>query len=178
MRLVVGLSYPWLLPFFLLKDNKTSHQNGLSLNDVNNIIEKRCITMNGKDLLLRFILGGAAVAISYLVTVVSPWEILAGIFAAFPAVMITAVLMVGLSSGSKNAANVARGSVYGMIGCVVCVATVWTSLTITNKWGFSIILGLTILVSKLGFYFICKRKIKWIHVQTPIKSKARIRTTS
>ena len=48
--------------------------------------------MNGKDLLLRFILGGAAVAISYLVTVVSPWEILAGIFAAFPAVMITAVL--------------------------------------------------------------------------------------
>ena len=43
-------------------------------NDVNNIIEKRCITMNGKDLLLRFILGGAAVAISYLVTVVSPWE--------------------------------------------------------------------------------------------------------
>ena len=41
--------------------------------------------MNGKDLLLRFILGGAAVAISYLVTVVSPWEILAGIFAAFPA---------------------------------------------------------------------------------------------
>jgi len=111
-------------------------------NDVNNIIEKRCITMNGKDLLLRFILGGAAVAISYLVAVVSPWEILAGIFAAFPAVMITAVLMVGLSSGSKNAANVARGSVYGMIGCVVCVATVWTSLTITNKWGFSIILGL------------------------------------
>ena len=67
--------------------------------------------MNGKDLLLRFILGGAAVAISYLVTVVSPWEILAGIFAAFRAVMITAVLMVGLSSGSKNAANVARESV-------------------------------------------------------------------
>ena len=85
--------------------------------------------MNGKDLLLRFILGGAAVAISYLVTVVSPWEILGGIFAAFPAVMITAVLMVGLSSGSKNAANVARGSVYGMIGCVVCVATVLTQLT-------------------------------------------------
>ena len=134
--------------------------------------------MNGKDLLLRFILGGAAVAISYLVTVVSPWEILAGIFAAFPAVMITAVLMVGLSSGSKNAANVARGSVYGMIGCVVCVATVWTSLTITNKWGFSIILGLLLWLASSVFISSCKRKIKWIHVQTPIKSKARIRTTS
>ena len=132
--------------------------------------------MNGKDLLLRFILGGAAVAISYLVTVVSPWEILAGIFAAFPAVMITAVLMVGLSSGSKNAANVARGSVYGMIGCVVCVATVWTSLTITNKWGFSIILGLllwlasSVIISSVreklnGFTFKRQSKAKLESVQ-------------
>ena len=98
--------------------------------------------MNYKDLLIRFILGGGAVAISYLVTVVSPWDILAGIFAAFPAVMITAVLMVGLSSGSKNAATVANASVFGMIGCVVCVATVWTMLTVTGNWALSIILGL------------------------------------
>ena len=98
--------------------------------------------MNGKDLLIRFLLGGAAVALSYLVTVVSPWEILAGIFAAFPAVMITAVLMVGISSGSNNAAKIATGSVYGMIGCVICVATVWTSLNITNNWILSIVLGL------------------------------------
>ena len=46
--------------------------------------------MNYKDLIIRFVLGGAAVMLSYLVTVISPWEILAGIFAAFPAVMITA----------------------------------------------------------------------------------------
>lgn len=111
--------------------------------------------MNYKDLLIRFILGGGAVALSYLVTVVSPWDILAGIFAAFPAVMITAVLMVGLSSGSKNAATVANASVFGMIGCVVCVATVWTMLTVTGNWTLSIILGLifwlgsAILVAKL-----------------------------
>ena len=111
--------------------------------------------MNYKDLLIRFILGGGAVALSYLVTVVSPWDILAGIFAAFPAVMITAVLMVGLSSGSKNAAIVANASVYGMIGCVVCVATVWTMLAATGNWALSIVLGLifwlgsAILVSKL-----------------------------
>ncbi len=98
--------------------------------------------MNYKDLFIRFILGGGAVALSYLVTIVSPWEILSGIFAAFPAVMITAVLMVGLSSGSKNAAIVANGSVFGMMGCVVCVATVWTILTITGNWPLSIVLGL------------------------------------
>ena len=140
-------------------------------NDVNNIIEKRCITMNGKDLLLRFILGGAAVAISYLVTVVSPWEILAGIFAAFPAVMITAVLMVGLSSGSKNAANVARGSVYGMIGCVVCVATVWTSLTITNKWGFSIILGLLLWLASSVFISSVREKLNGFTIKRQSKAK-------
>ena len=127
--------------------------------------------MNGKDLLLRFILGGAAVAISYLVTVVSPWEILAGIFAAFPAVMITAVLMVGLSSGSKNAANVARGSVYGMIGCVVCVATVWTSLTITNKWGFSIVLGLTFWLASSVVISSVREKLNGFTIKRQSKAK-------
>ncbi|NYE07236.1 putative membrane protein (GlpM family) [Bacillus niacini] len=95
-----------------------------------------------KDLLIRFILGGAAVMVSYLITVISPWKILAGIFAAFPAVMITAVLMVGIASGSKNAAKIANGSVFGMIGGVVCVATVWTVLQVRGNWTLSIVLGL------------------------------------
>lgn len=95
-----------------------------------------------KDLLIRFFLGGAAVMVSYLITVISPWKILAGIFAAFPAVMITAVLMVGIASGSKNAAKIANGSVFGMIGGVVCVATVWTVLQVSGNWTLSIVLGL------------------------------------
>jgi uncharacterized membrane protein (GlpM family) len=95
-----------------------------------------------KDLLIRFILGGAAVMVSYLITVISPWKILAGIFAAFPAVMITAVLMVGIASGSKNAAKIANGSVFGMIGGVVCVATVWTVLQVSGNWTLSIVLGI------------------------------------
>ena len=36
VRLVVGLSYLWWLLFFLLKDNKTSQQNGLNFNHINN----------------------------------------------------------------------------------------------------------------------------------------------
>jgi hypothetical protein len=95
-----------------------------------------------KDLLIRFSLGGAAVMVSYLITVISPWKILAGIFAAFPAVMITAVLMMGIASGSKNAAKIANGSVFGMIGGVICVATVWTVLQVSGNWTLSIVLGL------------------------------------
>ncbi|MBB6443944.1 DUF3147 family protein [Bacillus benzoevorans] len=103
-----------------------------------------------KDLLIRFLLGGAAVAISYLITVISPWKILGGIFAAFPAVMITAVLMGGIAAGSESAAKIANGSVFGMIGGVFCVATVWIVLNGTNNWLLSIILGLILwLVSSI-----------------------------
>jgi hypothetical protein len=94
------------------------------------------------DYLIRFLLGGAAVMLSYLITIFSPWKLLAGIFAAFPAVMITAVLMVGIASGSKKASNIAKGSVFGQMGGVVCVITVLTTLHATNNWALSIILGL------------------------------------
>jgi uncharacterized membrane protein (GlpM family) len=95
-----------------------------------------------KDLLLRFLLGGAAVMASYLIIVVSPWEILGGIFAAFPAVMITAVLMTGVKSGTKNAAKIANGSVYGMIGGIICAATVYLFLKWSHNWGLSMLVGL------------------------------------
>ncbi|MCR2822048.1 DUF3147 family protein [Lederbergia panacisoli] len=98
--------------------------------------------MNIKDLLIRFTLGGTAVMLSYIVTIISPWKILSGIFAAFPAVMITAILMVGVASGSKNAAKIAKGSVFGMIGGVICVTTVWLGLMVSNNWFFSVMLGL------------------------------------
>jgi hypothetical protein len=98
--------------------------------------------MNKQDLCIRFLLGGSAVMASYLVTVISPWKILAGVFAAFPAVMLTAVLMVGVASGSLKAANIARGSVFGMMGGVVCVMTVLFVLQTSHNWYFSISLGL------------------------------------
>ena len=85
--------------------------------------------------------------------------------------MITAVLMVGLSSGSKNAAIIANASVFGMIGGVVCVATVWTMLAATGNWTLSIVLGLlfwlgsAILVSTLKEYLatmaIRREKLLW-----------------
>jgi hypothetical protein len=93
------------------------------------------------DLFVRFLLGGTAVMISYLITVFSPWKLLAGVFAAFPAVMITAVLMVGIASGSNKASKIAKGSVFGQMGGVVCVITVLTTLRLTNNWILSILLG-------------------------------------
>ena len=113
-----------------------------------------------KDLLIRFILGGAAVMVSYLITIISPWKILAGIFAAFPAVMITAVLMVGIASGSKKAAKIANGSVFGMIGGVVCVATVWTVLQVSANWALSIVLGLVFWLGSSIFISTLRDKIK------------------
>ncbi|MGG3563658.1 DUF3147 family protein [Neobacillus rhizosphaerae] len=98
--------------------------------------------MNKKDLFIRFLLGGTAVSLSYLITVVSPWKILAGIFAAFPAVMLTAVIMVGIASGTKKATNIARGSVYGMMGGIICVITVLLTLQSTSNWLLSITIGL------------------------------------
>jgi hypothetical protein len=105
------------------------------------------------DLFIRFVIGGTAVMLSYLVTIISPWKMLAGIFAAFPAVMLTAILMVGLASGSKKAATIARGSVYGMVGGIICVITVLTSLQISGNWFFSIILGIIVwLGSSMAIY--------------------------
>ncbi|MEH7417560.1 DUF3147 family protein [Neobacillus drentensis] len=98
--------------------------------------------MNKQDLFIRFLLGGTAVSLSYLITVISPWKILAGIFAAFPAVMLTAVIMVGIASGTKKATNIARGSVYGMMGGIICVIAVLISLQETGNWLFSITIGL------------------------------------
>lgn len=94
------------------------------------------------DLLLRFLLGGLAVMLSYLVSIIFPWQVLAGIFATFPAVMITAILMVGLISGSKSAAKTANGSIYGMVGGAICVITVWLCLSYTDHWLLSVMLGL------------------------------------
>ncbi|MDR7001793.1 DUF3147 family protein [Neobacillus niacini] len=127
--------------------------------------------MNKQDLFIRFLLGGTAVTLSYLITVISPWKILAGIFAAFPAVMLTAVIMVGIAAGTRKATNIARGSVYGMMGGIVCVATVLLVLEATNNWGVGIAagilawLGSSIAISNLREKAFSK---KFIHSLNPL----------
>jgi hypothetical protein len=122
------------------------------------------------DLLIRFLIGGTAVMLSYLVTVLSPWKILAGIFAAFPAVMITAILMVGIASGSKKAAKIAKGSVYGMVGGVVCAVTVLITLQMSQKWLFSIIIGLVLWLGSSVVIYWFKDFVKNKHLAVLKKS--------
>lgn len=100
--------------------------------------------LDTKDLLYRFLFGGLAVVLSYVTSVFLPWKIIGGIFAAFPAVMIVAVMMVGIKKGSKEAAKTANGSVYGMIGCFICVIVVLLMLKWTDLWLVSLIIGLVV----------------------------------
>ncbi|AGK52158.1 hypothetical protein B1NLA3E_01870 [Bacillus sp. 1NLA3E] len=109
---------------------------------------------------------------SYLVTVFSPWKILAGIFAAFPAVMLTAVLMVGIASGSKKAARIASGSVFGMIGGVVCVLTVLLVLQMSHQWMLSIILGLALWLGSSISIALFRDKLKTRVVRSNFIGKA------
>ena len=84
--------------------------------------------------------------------------------------MITAVLMMGVVAGSKNAAKVANGSVFGMIGGVFCVATVWFVLTVTGNWLLSIGLGLVLwLVSSIAVS-VLRDRIENIGIH-PIKNR-------
>jgi membrane associated rhomboid family serine protease len=94
------------------------------------------------ELALRFLFGGAAVALSYVISVLAPWKELGGIFAAFPAVMAVAVMMTGRKDGSKTAAQIAEGAVYGMLGCAVCVFSTFTMMRVFHTWWPSIGVGL------------------------------------
>ncbi|MBB3110957.1 hypothetical protein FHS18_003025 [Paenibacillus phyllosphaerae] len=120
--------------------------------------------MKPQELLLRFFLGGLAVVLSYVASALLPWKALGGIFAAFPAVMIVAVLMMGISQGSDKAAAIARGSVYGMTGCAVCVVTVLYALQLTGLWSLSLLLGLAVwFISAMAIYKIRARFQTRVH---------------
>lgn len=98
--------------------------------------------INLRDLALRFVLGGASVALCFILLQILPWKIFAGIFAAFPAVMIAAVVMAGYFGNSELAAEVTLGASAGMMGCTVCVFTAAFCMQHLNRWGLSLSLAL------------------------------------
>ena len=112
-----------------------------------------------RDLAFRFILGGFAVAACYVVLQLLPWKSFAGIFAAFPAVMIAAVVMAGISEGSHQAAEVALGATAGMLGCTVCVIVAILLMTYLHLWSVALMISLlawlisSILFMRLMHYY-------------------------
>lgn len=95
-----------------------------------------------RDLALRFILGGSSVVACFLVLQLLPWKAFAGIFAAFPAVMVAAVIMAGHFESSERAADIALGASAGMMGCTVCVLVASLGMQYLNKWGLSLLIAL------------------------------------
>lgn len=94
-----------------------------------------------RDLALRFVLGGSAVAACYIMLQLIPWKSFAGIFAAFPAVMVAAVIMAGVFESSRQAADVALGATAGMLGCTVCVLTAVFCMIHINSWAISLLIA-------------------------------------
>lgn len=113
------------------------------------------------DLLIRFLLGGGAVAGCYLLLLILPWKSFAGIFAAFPAVLASAVIMSGWLEGPEAASQLALGATAGMLGCTVCVAVALWGLLAGIEWGWAIVLSIPAwLISSLLFISLFKRKLK------------------
>jgi hypothetical protein len=97
-----------------------------------------------KDLALRFVFGGIAVAACYIMLQIIPSKSFAGVFAAFPAVMVAAVIMAGYFGTSEQASDVALGASAGMMGCTICVFTAAFCMEHLNRWGISIIIALLV----------------------------------
>jgi len=105
-----------------------------------------------KDLTLRFFLGGISIAACYIVLQLIPCKSFAGIFAAFPAVMVASVIMAGFFDSSSHASDVALGATAGMAGCTVCVITAYYWMTNYGSWGIAIAVSLfTWLLSSVVF---------------------------
>lgn len=97
-----------------------------------------------QDLGIRFVFGGTAVAACFILLQLFPSKSFAGIFAAFPAVMVAAVMMAGYFGNSVQASDIALGASAGMLGCTICVLTAAFCMEHLNRWGLSLVIALLI----------------------------------
>jgi hypothetical protein len=106
-----------------------------------------------KDMVLRFLFGGGAVALSYILSALIPLKTFGGIFAAFPAVMAAAVIVTGVKEGSGVASDIAYGAISGMLGCLSCVLAALIFMHIFSSWTIGILLGLVVWFFASAFFF-------------------------
>lgn len=115
-----------------------------------------------KEIAVRFAMGGLAVVLCYIVSVYSPVKFIGGVFAAFPAVMAAAIILSGIQDGSKEAAEVARGAISGMIGCTACVIAALYLIKHFNSWPLGIAGAVTVwfgVSTVINFTFSCKKEM-------------------
>ncbi|RIV28181.1 DUF3147 family protein [Alicyclobacillaceae bacterium I2511] len=90
--------------------------------------------------ILRFVIGGSAVAAVSLVAGLSPQA--SGVLAAFPAVFLTAIVWVRLSAGRPGAVHFAKGGIQGVLGTLLTAVTTLAVLWARGPWYFAVGAGL------------------------------------
>ena len=90
--------------------------------------------------LIKFLVGGLAVTLSYIISVILPWKELGGVFATF-AVFLVSLFITGMQHGDVIAKHVSRGAVFGMTGVLISILATWAMLYFTNHWLLSIVTG-------------------------------------
>jgi hypothetical protein len=97
-----------------------------------------------QDIIIRFLVGGTVVVAVYILTTLLPWRSLAGVFAAFPGVMAAAVSLAGWRQGDRTAAEVAKGSVIGMLGSTACVLATLFILGFLKVWWIALLIAILV----------------------------------
>jgi hypothetical protein len=108
------------------------------------VVKMHNIKVDFRDLGLRFVFGGAAVAFCFILLQIIPSRSFAGIFAAFPAVMAASVIIAGHFGNSELAADIALGASAGMLGCTICVLTTIFCMEHFKSWGLSLVIALSV----------------------------------
>ena len=90
---------------------------------------------------IKFLVGGTAVLLSYIVSVVLPWKEFGGIFATLPAVFLVSLFITGMQFGDEVAMHVSRGAIFGMTGVLCSFIATWAMLNYTHQWLLSVIIG-------------------------------------
>ena len=90
---------------------------------------------------IKFLVGGTAVLLSYIVSVVLPWKEFGGIFATLPAVFLVSLIITGMQFGDEVAMHVSRGAIFGRTGVLCSIIATWAMLNYTHQWLLSVIIG-------------------------------------
>jgi|GEM_PF-4510705 len=90
--------------------------------------------------MVRFFIGGLAVAGISVVAKLSPH--ISGLLAAFPAVFLTALILIRFSDGHGKSIDFAQGGIHGVIGTLLTALATLTGLMLHLPWFMAILFGM------------------------------------
>ncbi|QQE78171.1 DUF3147 family protein [Alicyclobacillus sp. SO9] len=105
--------------------------------------------------LIRFFVGGMTVAGVSLLANVSPR--ISGLLAAFPAVFLTALVLIRFSAGHGQTVHFARGGIHGAIGTMLTAVVTLAGLLANLPW-YAAIAGGLIAYASYGLFIVAKSR--------------------